>query len=96
VIGAVSYAEGSRIGAADAQQVADRFHLILNLSATSPSCKSHRVRRLSANAMNEGCHNASRLYHEIRQKGYTSGRRESVRGTKARARCKSSSTRIVP
>ena len=166
------YAEGARIGAPDAQQVADRFHLILNLSAAvekvfeerrrelvlppdeepaAPTTASaypqtstpapvtqqqqRRQRRLerynevvelfgkgySQKAIsrelsiqtktirrwlragqfperkpphrrppkvtefadylqtrwNEGCHNASRLYHEIRQKGYT-GKRSMV------------------
>ena len=40
------YAEGASIGAPQAQQVADRFHLILNLSATMERVLEERSREL--------------------------------------------------
>jgi transposase len=40
------YAEGATLGAPQAQQVADRFHLILNLSSTMERVLEERSRQL--------------------------------------------------
>jgi Transposase len=40
------YAEGAALGAPQSQQVADRFHLILNLSATMERVLEERIRQL--------------------------------------------------
>ena len=40
------YAEGATLGAPQAQQVADRFHLMLNLSATMERVLEERTRQL--------------------------------------------------
>jgi hypothetical protein len=46
VTAAASIAEGATMGAPQSQQIADRFHLILNLSATMERVLEERSRQL--------------------------------------------------
>ncbi|MEO5952531.1 MAG: ISL3 family transposase [Chloroflexia bacterium] len=49
------YAEGARLGAPQAQQVADRFHLVVNLSSTVERVLEERSRQLILPVAEEKC-----------------------------------------